>query len=279
MSLENKIKEFQQIVGVKNVDGVWGGVSQTALDESNYEFKFKDSFIDYLSTRTSRGPTKDQKIESIKKILETCNKFNFGTKINPDFEAKNPLYIGYIMATAYHETAHTMYPISEYGKGLTRPYGKILSNSKGVKYGYRNSKKQAYLFSEYPFTYYGRGLVQLTWLDNYITMSGPTGIDLAKDPEKANDPQYASIILIYGMMKGSFTGVGLPRYIKYGYSNEFINARRIVNGTDAQHKIAGYVDMFIENLELIKMEKQNEIREEKTCKCRCECGARPDFMV
>lgn len=279
MSLKNKIKEFQQIVGVKNVDGVWGGLSQTALDESDYEFKFKDSFVDFLSTRTSQGPTRAQKIESINKILETCNKYNFGTSSKPVFEAKNPLYIGYIMATAYHETAHTMYPISEYGKGSTRPYGKILSNSKGVKYGYKNDKKQAYLFSEYPFVYYGRGLVQLTWLDNYIKMSKPAGIDLAKDPERANDPQYASIILIYGMMKGSFTGVGLPRYIKYGYTNEFVNARRIVNGTDAQHKIAGYVNMFIENLELKKMEKKDEIKEEKTCTCRCECGARPEYMV
>jgi putative chitinase len=67
-------------------------------------------------------------------------------------------WLAYILATTYHETAETMQPIREYGRG------------KGRKYGEPDSVTEQ--------TYYGRGYVQLTWRYNYAAMSSVTGVDL-----------------------------------------------------------------------------------------------------
>src|SRR5215471_2533387 len=64
-------------------------------------------------------------------------------------------HLAYILATTFHETAQTMQPIAEYGKG------------KGKKYGVPAGP--------YNQVYYGRGFVQLTWYDNYVTMQKALG--------------------------------------------------------------------------------------------------------
>ena len=56
-------------------------------------------------------------------------------------------WFAYVLATAYHETAATMQPIAEYGKGKGKAYCKPDPVTKQ--------------------TYSGRGYVQLTWKDNY----------------------------------------------------------------------------------------------------------------
>ena len=54
------------------------------------------------------------------------------------------------------------------------------------------------------------------------------------------------------MVKGSFTGRSLSSYIKYGLEqDEFINARRIINGTDKARDISNYVYKFIDNMILV----------------------------
>jgi putative chitinase len=56
-------------------------------------------------------------------------------------------WLAYFLATAIHETASTMQPIAEYGKGSGQPYGEVDPVTEHA--------------------YYGRGYVQLTWADNY----------------------------------------------------------------------------------------------------------------
>lgn len=262
MIIKNKIKEFQRQLGL-NADGKWGGVSQETLENSNMRIEFKPEFVNRLLNGVNTKISKDLRKQSIDSILNACNDMLFkGTKF-----AKNPLYIGYIFATAYHETAYTLYPISEYGKGLTRPYGKVFKNSKGLRYGIKNSKGHAYDYEKFPFTYYGRGLVQLTWFDNYELMSKLCGIDLLTNPSEANNPKYASLILVYGMINGSFTGRKLSSYIKYGLdADEFVNARRIINSTDKASKIAEHAYEFIDNMILVDTVK------EEPCTFICPCG-------
>src|SRR5499427_4123767 len=64
-------------------------------------------------------------------------------------------HLAYILGTTFHETAQTMQPISEYGKGQGKKYG--------VPAGPYNQ------------VYYGRGFVQLTWYDNYVAMQKALG--------------------------------------------------------------------------------------------------------
>ena len=56
-------------------------------------------------------------------------------------------WLAYCLATTFHETARTMQPIEEYGKG------------RGLAYGVPAGP--------WHLVYDGRGDVQLTWLDNY----------------------------------------------------------------------------------------------------------------
>lgn len=136
--------------------------------------------------------------------------------------AKMPVpHAAYVLATAYHETAHTMQPIAEYGKG------------KGRKYGLRGR------YGQVP---YGRGYVQLTWDDNYEKADRELKLDgaLLRDFDLAMQPTIAAQILVRGMTEGWFTGKKLGDYLPGNY----IDARRIINGTDRAAQIADYARRF-----------------------------------
>jgi len=135
-------------------------------------------------------------------------------------------YFAYILATAWHETAFTVQPIAEYGKGAGKPYG--------VPAGPYNQ------------VYYGRGFIQLTWYDNYQRQDAKLGLggDLVKTPDLALDPEVATQILFAGMLDGDFTGKKLADYFTAD-TTDWYNARRIVNATDQASTIAGYAEKFL----------------------------------
>lgn len=120
----------------------------------------------------------------------------------------------YVLATAFHETAHTMKPVREMG---------------GEKY----------LRSKPYYPYVGMGFVQLTWKANYQKASKALGVDFVANPRKLLEPRYSATILVTGMKEGWFTTKALDDYITL-YKSDFIGARRIVNGTDRAKLIAGY---------------------------------------
>jgi putative chitinase len=147
----------------------------------------------------------------------------------------------YMLATSYHETAKTMQPIEEYGKGKGRPYGsKLKQNRKPYEYPDK--------------IYYGRGDVQLTWYENYELMGRLLNIPLLEKPELALEPDISAEIMIEGMMhgksnRGDFTGVSLETYFNK-YRNDPVRARRVVNGLDQANKIAGYYYKFLEAMKI-----------------------------
>ena len=143
--------------------------------------------------------------------------------------------LAYILATAYHETAKTMQPIAEYGKGKGRDYGKKLKMSRKP---YTTPDK----------LYYGRGHVQLTWYENYANMGKLLGVDLLNNPELALTMDVSVKILFEGMLKGKssfgdFTGKSLEHYFTPDKTDP-LNARKIINGMDAAERIKGYYDLF-----------------------------------
>lgn len=136
-------------------------------------------------------------------------------------------WLSYILATAYHETAHTLVPCTEIGRGVGRPYG-IPDRDTGQ-------------------TYYGRGFVQLTWKTNYDLQANLLNLDLLHHPDLALDPKVAAGILIEGMCLGAFTGRSLARY--FGPSTDDpIGARAVVNGGDHAAQIAMYHIKFLDAL-------------------------------
>ena len=66
---------------------------------------------------------------------------------------------------------------------------------------------------------------------------------LVKSPLLALDPGIAYRIMSVGMRRGAFTGRKLSHYIN-AQGCDYINARRIINGTDCAEKIAGYAAVF-----------------------------------
>jgi hypothetical protein len=138
--------------------------------------------------------------------------------------------LAYMLATFKWETAHTMKPIDEYGGakyleeryGYTTRVGKMLGNTKPGD-GDR---------------FHGRGFVQLTGRSNYLKAGNKLGVDLIAMPWQAKDPAIAWQIALHGMTEGWFTGKSLEDYIKDDGFTDYINARRIINGTDKAKSIA-----------------------------------------
>jgi len=139
-------------------------------------------------------------------------------------------HLAYILATSYHETAQTMQPIAEYGRGKGKPYG-VPDPETGQ-------------------TYYGRGHVQLTWRENYQAQDDKLGLGgtLVAHADRALEEDISLRVLFGGMYDGDFTGVGLPKYISCtdpeSDTTDFYNARKIVNGLDCASQIQGYAQKF-----------------------------------
>jgi hypothetical protein len=159
-------------------------------------------------------------------------------KLRADPVMTDKRWIAYVLATVKHETNHTFEPIEERGSRkyfdkyeTGTPIGKRLGNTQpGDGYRYR-----------------GRGYVQITGRGNYATMGRKLGLLLVDSPELACTYQTAYRIMIHGMYWGSFTGRNLDDYIK-GDKCDFVNARRIINGTDKARLIAGYANDFMKIL-------------------------------
>lgn len=134
--------------------------------------------------------------------------------------------LSYVLATSWHETAATMMPIAEYGKGEGHPYGEPCPE-------YDNQVA------------YGRGYVQLTWDYNYEKADAECELDgtLLDDFDLALDPDIAAQIIFQGMNEGWFTGKKLTDYVN-DQVTDYYNARRVVNGTDKADLIAGYAESF-----------------------------------
>lgn len=164
-------------------------------------------------------------VNGMESILEEWDKSGFTDK----------RWLAYMLATAYHETDKTMQPIEEYGKGKNKPYGRKIKHS-GASYILPDK------------IYYGRGLVQLTWFENYELIGRLLSIDLLNNPEDALLPQVAVKILFEGMTKGAssfgdFTGKCLEMYFN-NVTENWEGARKIINGTDKKKLIAGYAIQF-----------------------------------
>jgi hypothetical protein len=139
---------------------------------------------------------------------------------------KDDRWLAYMLATAHHETDRTMAPIEEYGKGKKCRYGK-------------RCKMDGKPYSDTPAIFYGRGFVQLTWYENYEKAGKKLGLDLLHKPELALSLPVATQIMFTGMMDGWFTGKKLNDYFNSN-KEDWVNARRIINGTDRAQLISSY---------------------------------------
>ncbi len=142
---------------------------------------------------------------------------------------KDVRHVAYAFATIYHETAATLRPITEYGG--VRYFDKYDTGRLAKNLGNTPEKDGD------GYKYRGRGFVQITGKSNYEKFG------IADRPEDALKPEVALAILSVGMQVGSFTGKKLSNFIK-GSKCDYLNARKVINGTDKAALIAGYARNF-----------------------------------
>ena len=171
-------------------------------------------FYEIVRNNLYNGRLKQSNIGGLNSILDEWEK---------KYSDKDDRWLAYMLATTYHETAISMQAIEEWGKGKKLPYGKPDPITGKV--------------------YYGRGFVQLTWKANYEKMGKILKVDLVKNPELALNANIATQILFYGMMNGSFTGKKLSDYFNKT-KEDWVNARRIINGLDRAQMVASYAVKF-----------------------------------
>lgn len=184
------------------------------------------------------GPSlSESEVEGCNAILAACKGWTMA-------------WTAYALATAYHETAHSMQPIKEFGgeayfmrqydvTGLRPSVARDLGNVKpgdGAKYA-------------------GRGYVQLTGRRNYVKAEAETGKPLVDNPDLALDPAIAADIMRRGMAQGWFTGRSLVTYLpttRTATLAQFTQARKIINGLDKAGQIAAQALEFQTALSLGK---------------------------
>lgn len=182
-------------------------VEPIQLPDGKYTMEDGGAFFRYVRDNIT-GPLDQIQVDTINRILEGANHWHVGELANA-------------LGTAWHECL--LRPISEWGKGRGKKYGKP------GKYG------------QAP---YGRGLVQLTWDFNYEWADAALGLNgaLLRNFDLALEPDIAARILVIGMETGAFTGKGNRNYLPHDDTpatlEQFIRARRIINGTDKAEKIA-----------------------------------------
>jgi hypothetical protein len=169
-------------------------------------------FFDAVRTSLFQGSLTQEQVDGLNVLLDEGEARGWDHR-----------WLAYLLGTTYHETAKTMQPIAEYGRGAGKPYG-VPDPSTGQ-------------------TYYGRGYVQLTWKENYQKMQDLLSVPLVAEPDLALEPEIACQVIFHGMETGTFTGVGLPDYFTDTLT-DWVNARRIVNALDRADAIAGYAEQF-----------------------------------
>jgi putative chitinase len=171
-------------------------------------------FFDTVRARLFNGKITAQQMQGLSAILDEWETNHW---------EKDDRYLAYILATVYHETDRKFQGIREYGRGAGRKYGRPHPVTRQV--------------------YYGRGFVQLTWDYNYSRMSSVVGVDLMNNPDAALDLRNCVKITFFGMLNGSFTTKKLSDYFT-NTREDWVGARRIINGKDKANLIADYAKKF-----------------------------------
>ena len=150
----------------------------------------------------------------------------------------------YALATAWHETAHTVQPITEFGGPAYHRRMYDITGARPAK-----ARELGNLTPGDGALYCGRGYVQLTGRRNYaradallrkIGLLEPDD-GLVAHPHLALRPDIAAAIMVHGMQNGWFTGRDMLDDLPRSGSasrDQFIASRDIINGTDKALAIA-----------------------------------------
>lgn len=146
-------------------------------------------------------------------------------------------HLAYILATVKHETGSWMQPIREGAHRVGPEYSDLSAKAAVRQIHAKGLIRENYALPAGPYgqSYYGRGLVQITWYENYQKFAAILAIPLDEHPDLALEWDVALDILFLGMRDGMFTGKKLS---DFDLPAQFKQARVIVNG-DSHRKWGG----------------------------------------
>lgn len=146
-----------------------------------------------------------------------------------------------MMGTALGETGANLAPVRE---------GFKATDAEARAYVKRRGYRYAIIINGH--CYYGRGLVQATWLDNYkkltaIAREQGHDVDFVNNPDLLLKPEWAVWAMFEGMIRGTYTGKMLAHFYN-DQVTDFVNSRKIINGLDRAVEIGGYKKQFFADL-------------------------------
>jgi len=171
-------------------------------------------------------------------------------------------HLSYALGTAYGETGGRMQPVTENMNYSARRIPDVFSQrrlkgetpaqlagkpEKLANVVYSDMLGNGDIASGDGWRYRGHGLVQLTGKDNFRRMGGRIGVDLVARPDLALRMDIAAKALIAGIKDGIYTGKSASNYlpaIGRATGAEYVQARRIINGTFEAAKYAGFATAF-----------------------------------
>jgi putative chitinase len=150
--------------------------------------------------------------------------------------------LAYVLATIRWESGHTFEPVRERRANAAK-----------------NPRLFALQERYWPTGFFGRGYVQMTWEKNYrlagTRLAGETftigdapvtfdASTLVQNPDYLLQRAVSYRIAVRGMREGWFTGKKLSQFITEATPPDYVNARRIINGTDRAAEIAAMANEF-----------------------------------
>lgn len=192
----------------------------------------RKSFFDHVRAHLFTGRLSKGQVEGMTFILDIWEK---------DHAHKDDRWLAYALATAFHETAFTMQPIRERGGDR---YFFDMYDRKGNRPAV--AKRLGNIVDGDGVLFHGRGFVQLTGRANYQKCETKFGVELTAtraDADRVMGIGLAGEIMFFGMETGMFTGRRFADYF-HGTTQDWVNARRIINGLDRADDIAGYAKAF-----------------------------------
>lgn len=225
------LADIQRRVGV-TPDGKWGPATLAAVAKAlgiegggPKSLHTASSFFDQVRRPVFGGSLTVGQVQGLETLLGV-----FGAA------GWDLAWTAYGLATAAWETNRSMLPVEE---------AYFLGDKKGAEY--RAKLRYA--------PWWGRGYCQLTWEKNYRLADGKLGLggSLVLNPDLAMRPDIAARVICTGMEEGWFTGKSLADYLPsdgFGDTPAFIEARRIINGTDKASEIAGIALAFQDALQM-----------------------------
>lgn len=220
------VREFQRRAGI-GVDG-WAGRKEAwpALDRilppvPAAESRLTDLPAFFASVRSLFGPLENPQVEGFEAILKATTGWPLSWQ-------------AYGLATPWVETNATMQPVRE-AYWLSEAWRK-----KNLRY----------------WPHYGRGYVQITWLENYAWLDKASAVagltkpgEILADLDLAMRPDIAALALRLGLEEGRYDAEGkriADRLPAAGGASraQYVKARYLVNIQDKAGEIADYALKF-----------------------------------